>query len=501
MKNCILQGTALKTKAYVVLLIAGMSFALFSCATKPDVYAKMDAAISAGDYASAVAAINEAQAIPEGKDKAANPIYQANSAILLYLDRGVLEYYAGNFEESTKDLEEAERLIEEAFTKSVTQEIGSYLANDNVKDYAGETYEDLYINVFNALNYYANGDVEGAGVEVRRMTEKLAALEGTAEEGGFEISDLMTFFAEAVKIAEQGGLTLGIDLPAPSPVRDLQVAPGDPGADFMQWVQADAGKKIVDSALARYLSAVFYRGMGNDDDARIDFEALSQNFGFDVGEESDIPSGKARINVIGFAGLSPVKTMYKQTISLDCFPTISEAAEKALAVDPTLGVGWAAVPVLVPRASAIDKVEITVNGETVTLNLLEDIGGLMKSTLAEKFDDIYYKAYIQAAVRYIAVEVAGKQAKEKAGNSAVADAAVKVAIVGAKKGADALAQADVRSVRYFPSKAYAGGVTMDPGEYTITVNYYAGGSKVGSVEKKINAKAGKANIVDATCLK
>ncbi|MDR0643591.1 MAG: hypothetical protein LBG05_01570 [Treponema sp.] len=501
MKNCILQGTVLKTKVSVVLLIAGMSVALFSCATKPDAYAKMDAAINEGDYTSAIAVINEAQAIPEGKDKPANPIYQANSAILLYLDRGVLEYYAGNFAESTKDFQEAERLIEEAYTKSVTQEIGSYLANDNVKDYAGETYEDLYINVFNALNYYANGDVEGAGVEVRRMTEKLAALEGTGEKGGFEISDLMTFFAEAVKVAEQTGLTLGIDLPVPSPVHDLQVAPGDPGADFMQWVQSGAGKKIVDSALARYLSAVFYRGMGNDDDARIDFEALSQITDFDTSEESDIPEGKARINVIGFVGLSPEKAMYKQTISLDCFPTIHDAAEKALAVDPTLGVGWAAVPVLVPRASVIDKVETVVNGETVALNLLEDIGGLMKSTLAEKFDNIYYKAYIQAAVRYIAVEVAGKQAKEKAGDSPIADAAVKGAIVAAKKSADALAQADIRSSRYFPNKAYAGGLTLDPGEYTVTINYYSGGAKIGSVEKKINAQAGKANIVNAVCLK
>jgi hypothetical protein len=490
----------LEIKASVVLFLVGMSVTLFSCATKPDAYAKMDAAIDAGDYASAIAVINDAQAIPEGKDKPAAPIYQANSAILLYLDRGILEYYAGNFENSMGDLEEAERLIAEAFTKSVSQEIGSYLANDNVKDYAGETYEDLYINVFNALNYYARGDVEGSGVEVRRMTEKLAALEGTGEKGAFEISDLMTFFAEAVKIAEQVGLTLGIDLPVPSPVHDLKVAPGDPGADFMQWVQSGDGKKIVDSALARYLSAIFYRGMGNDDDARIDLEALSQISSFDASGEADIPSGKARVNVIGFAGLSPEKAMYKQSISLDCFPTISESAEKAFAVDPTLGFGWAAVPVLIPRVSKIDKVEITINGETIALNLLEDIGELMKSTLAEKFDDIYYKAYIQAAVRYIAVEVAGKQAKEKAGNSPVADAAVKAAIVGAKKSADALAQADIRSSRYFPDKAYAGGVTVDPGEYNVTVDYYAGGTKIGSVEKKINAQAGKANIVDATRL-
>jgi hypothetical protein len=470
--------------AMLAAMIAGT---LSGCATDKNVYKDIDAGVGSASYDKAVDAIVKGQ---EGK----TPIYPEKDAILLYLDKGVVEHYAGKYPDSAKDLEQAQTLINDAYTKSVSQDVVSYLANDNVKDYSGETYEDIYLNVFNALNYYNNGDIEGAGVEVRRVSQKLKTLANTGEEKGFKLTDLITGFSKAVQVAEESGLTLGVNLPVPTPVNELTVSPGDSGADFMLWVQQNAGKKVSDSALARYLSAIIYRGIGKDDDARIDFKALGNISGFDASAETAVDSGKARINIIGFSGLSPEKTMYVQAIPLyDVFPVIRSQWD----IDRTVGFGLAAVPVLTPRRSAVDRVEVLVNGQTVNLNLLEDIGGLMKSTLAEKFDNVYYKAYIQALVRYIAVEVAGKTAKDKG----VPDMAVKLAVVGAKKSADALAQADVRSARYFPDKAWAGGITVDPGKYTVTVNYYAGGTRVASVEKEINAAAGKANIVEAVSLK
>jgi hypothetical protein len=61
--------------------------------------------------------------------------------------------------------------------------------------------------------------------------------------------------------------------------------------------------------------------------------------------------------------------------------------------------------------------------------------------------------------------------------------------------------ADTRSSRYLPGKAYAGGITLNPGAYKVAINYYSGGSVVHSVEKSVEAAAGKLNLIEAVSLK
>jgi hypothetical protein len=125
------------------------SFVFFSCATNS--FAKVDGAVGREDYSGGVLLLEE--------DKSSN--YSNRDAILYYLDQGMLTHYAAQYDDSSRLLETGERAIEEAFTKSVTREIGTYLLNDNTREYAGEDYEDMYINAFNALNYYHRGRSKG----------------------------------------------------------------------------------------------------------------------------------------------------------------------------------------------------------------------------------------------------------------------------------------------------------------------------------------------------
>jgi hypothetical protein len=98
---------------------------------------KMDASVGKADFKSAIAALTAGQ-------EADNPAYPEKEAIVLYLDKGLLEHYSGNYAASQDDLQNAERLITEAFTKSVTEGAASYILNDNTKTYPGEDYEDVY---------------------------------------------------------------------------------------------------------------------------------------------------------------------------------------------------------------------------------------------------------------------------------------------------------------------------------------------------------------------
>jgi uncharacterized protein len=96
-----------------------------------------------------------------------------NNRLLFLMEKGVLLHLAGDYRESNTVLEEADRLAEELFTRSLSAETMSFISNDNVIPYAGEDYESVYINYYKARNYLALGDLQAARVESRKVDEKL----------------------------------------------------------------------------------------------------------------------------------------------------------------------------------------------------------------------------------------------------------------------------------------------------------------------------------------
>jgi hypothetical protein len=117
----------------------------------------------------------------------------------------------------------------------------------------------------------------------------------------------------------------------------------------------------------------------------------------------------------------------------------------------------------------------------------------MHAALGAKFKATYAKTWVRAMVKYSAVEVAAAVAVSKGSPPIVAAAAA----TGAKKGIDASESADARGSRFFPRWAYVGGVTLDPGEYDITVNFSGGDT----VTKHVTVTAGALNLVEAISLK
>jgi hypothetical protein len=107
----------------------------------------------------------------------ASTLAQSRDDRLLYLmERGTLLQQQGAYKESNATFEEADRLTEELYTKSLTAGALSFLVNDGVVAYVGADYEAVYLNYYKALNYLALGDLEAAGVEARRVDEKLRYL-------------------------------------------------------------------------------------------------------------------------------------------------------------------------------------------------------------------------------------------------------------------------------------------------------------------------------------
>ncbi|GHU78315.1 hypothetical protein FACS189462_2720 [Spirochaetia bacterium] len=394
-------------------------------------------------------------------EKEKKKYYRKADQILYYLDKGMIAHYAGQYDGSSDLLEEGERAIEAAFTKSVTMEIGSYLINDTVKEYDGEDYEDIYLNVFNALNYYHRGNIEDAMVEIRRMNNK--------------IRFLSTKYGIIKTNLQKKALEESAEIPP----------------------NADAELHFSDSALARYLGLLFYRGAGRYDDARIDQEGLKIAFAnapdvytypvpASIDDELEIPAGKARLNVLAFGGLSPVKEEETLRIPISFTNYVKIA-----------------LPVMTERPSRIRRVElVTDQGQVFELDLLEDMGKAARETFKEKQDVIYLKTVIRATMKGVASSV-----MDAAATSDNIDGTTALVLgllsFGNKIFAEASEQADLRMSRYFPARAYIGGINLDPGTYSFTVNYRdaSGGVLASFRQENIMIYKDRLNLLEAVCLK
>ena len=101
-------------------------------------------------------------------EKQQDDLYGSNSEFLYYYDLGILHHYDRNFKESAKNLAQAEKIYEDLYTKSVTNEAAAILTNDNVRPYRAKPFELLTLYQIQILNYLALKDIDGALVEVKR---------------------------------------------------------------------------------------------------------------------------------------------------------------------------------------------------------------------------------------------------------------------------------------------------------------------------------------------
>jgi len=450
--------------------------ALFlSCASASGVYRNIDNAVYQNNFERGIAEI----VIGQEKKR---PIYPEKNAVSLFLDKGLLEHYAGNYSSSSRDLENAERLIQEAFTKSITAGIASYIANDNLKEYPGEDYEDIYLNVFNALNYYHNHNIEEAMVEIRKITMsngKLDLLSKKYEEGSKFATQHLLESLHSI------GFMAALELPRGEPVL------------------------FSNSALARYLSALFYQGQGKTDDARIEFSQLYAAFidnqrvyyhpvPRSVEDAQNIPTGKARLNVIAFAGLSPIK---EEMIYYQFFPFFN---------NPSLRYTQFKLPVLVKRPSIIDRIQVKINGQkSFDLELIEDMGAVARETFNARFANMFFKTYIRTIIKYATADVGATAAaskfgkeKEKKNEQEAGQFFGLFASIAGKIAADSSEAADIRMGRYFPDKAYVGGINLDPGIYSVTVAFYNQGKVIATGDYTgVNVRANALNLIEAASLK
>jgi hypothetical protein len=234
---------------------------------------------------------------------------------------------------------------------------------------------------------------------------------------------------------------------------------------------------------------LFYRGNGNYDDARIEQEQIKIAFAnasnvytyplpASLDGELDIPQGKARFNVIGWSGFAPVKEEENLRILIP--------GPRYIKIS---------LPFLVYRPSVVTRAAVLFDsGESFDLELLEDIEAIARETFQEKAHLSYLKSVIRGTLKGVTSSVLGGVGDEVGGDTGLI---LGLLSFGAQVFAEASEKADLRISRYFPAKAYVGGITLTPGTYSYTVTYYAGNRVVNTYRQKdVVIRAGGLNLAE-----
>jgi len=444
---------------------------LFSCAsmkTNVDFYRPVMTDLVNSNFDAAAVKLAKAKDAGEYKEK---------DRVLYYLDNGSVLHYADEYVESNILLEDADQSMEELFTKSISNIATSYLLNDNALDYYGEVYENLYVNIFKALNYLKLNKFDDAYVEIKRVNDKLNELN--------------------IKYGEM--------------VDELNDAEN-------QEIKVEKHKiNFYDDALAEYLSYLIFRTDHERDDARISFEKMvkamdTQSAIYTFPKPSFIKEGpKSRpgshLNVIAFTGNAPTKIAVGGTITTwDNFVTVTDVSGYKNGVSfpfPGVKSGYHfkfSFPMLQTPPSNVAKIKVLVNGKIIgEPELIEDLGNVAKHTFESHLNIIYIKTIIRTVAKGLAAAEAKKAIKKQTGANDLFGALINIAT---DLAVDATENADLRCWHTMPQKCYVAEYKLKPGTYDISIHFLANN---GQVIKKVDHRQFKIdtnslNLVEAVAL-
>lgn len=426
----------------VIVIIIGCSSSRTNLSQQDEV----DNSVYSGSYEIAISKLETS------KEK----VYKEKDKVLYYLNLGMLYHYSGEYEKSNEFLTKAEYGIEELFTKSASKIAKSLLLNDNSLDYSGEDYEDIYLNIFKALNYIYLDDEDGAFVEINRINMKLNKLDDKYKDLGEKMSKGFSKKKEEDKKSDDE------NTPQFKPAKN----------------------KFHNDVLGKLISMLIYRSNDDWDDAEMDLSKIKeawnsqgQIYNFTMPELDSYleKSDDIKINILSFIGKSPIKksaTYYITTFNGYVNITSTEPVEFSSTLSWPCKAGKHfkfSLPYMVKRGSIVKRISVEVDGvEAKELNLIENMENVAHTTFKVKAPLIY----IKSVVRTITKGLAAEQAKNKMGEEIANPYLAFAAKLATNVAVDLTENADLRISRFFPSHALIGEINVPFGMHTISVKYF-----------------------------
>ena len=440
-----------------------------------------DQAFASCDYDTCIAMINGKK---RNKDK-----------ILNALDANMLMHLNGQYLDSARAFMDTQRAMQQSSSDtSGGKSFAATVAGENSTAYAGAVYERLLAYSMRAVNALALGDISNAkGVmdtyagDYKDVIAPLVAQEKELEaesENALEDDEV----SKALKSLQSVGVSV-----------DLGGVNGGRPAKY-------TGKPYENSAFLSYLGVLIYAANNAPDHAQDSARLLREtNPNISVAEDIAIPAGKGRLNVVALSGTIGKRSQAAREFSTGLIPVLNTPLKFKIAY-----------PVFLAQNHAINAVRVTLSdGTAKTATLIEDFDEAARIDVAKKARGAYNRSVFRnitknaatATVSITALIAANEAVKQSEGSiimQIAAQATYAATVAGLNAGLNAIIKAekaDVRQGSYFPHKASAAGFTVNPGTYSVKVEYLSrDGSVIETKEQgDISVVAGKPTVVVSSC--
>jgi uncharacterized protein len=443
---------------------------IVSCSTGLQRFKLLSDTTAKGNYIKAVSDIRKSK-----------KLYGDNNRFLYFMDQGVLFHYAQEYDSSLFYFENAEKVLDDLYARSITNEAAALLTNDNLRPYRSKRYEEVFLHQLMSFNYLGKNKPDEALVESRKfqlIVDRFKSKDGRSSK--YDDDGMVQYFSSIV-YDEQGFKDDGA-ISLFNSIKAFKKGPIEPP------------RQVTDQAF--YL----FKDLGrNDDISLLSLNSSTQKdkvWGFS-GEESEIIlvgyAGKGpNLGEVSFAGTYVVGGLIvgwytkpngeTEHVTLPA-PLLPESEMKKLEEGKKNSAGTTfhikfALPIAVTVPSQTVRFSATLDGasggyESVVLAdndalLAQDVNDNMGATLA------------RTAIRVVIRTIAAQKAKQKMETSN--PFANLLLNVGTDVLSDQLEKADTRVCFLVPKTIQITRIAVKPGNHRVEA--VAQNSSGGAVEKK-----------------
>ncbi len=448
----------------IALMQMGAVFLCLSfsgCQTYYEKHYKFNTAFEAGR-------IEEAEKILLSK----KPRKRAKDKLIYYSNLGTVQNIIGKYEESNVTLEKGYQFSENKLI-DIKGEALALLTNPNYTWYKGEKHEILYLTYFKLLNCLKLGDLESAQIEARRLYFRGLMVETQARgEKSFK-QDAWLNYAAGLAFEAAG------DFNNAHVFYKRAVAAYEEYEKYFKSKMPDALKKSI-------VQTAWLNGFATE------YDFFSKKFGVNY---TAGPQNSGTLLLLWHNGLSPVKAenrinLYLQKGGVSGFQFVNNdlGFNFPLYVDnpsnynpnnfDNLKVISVALPTYTDRPLNYTTAKVSLNGQPVDYDLVEDLGEVARKCLKDRIILEYGKA-----VSRLAIKEGVRLAAREATRAAVANSGSDKGTQNRKETADVAAslvsfivsvanvateKADTRGWQTLPREIYMTKIEVPAGEHTLT---------------------------------
>lgn len=389
--------------------------------------------------------------------------YGSKNELLYFLDVGMLNHLSGKYKESNDAFEQAKKIYDLNYTKSISSGLFSLFTNDNTVPYYGKSYEMAYVSVFCALNYIMQGMNNEAVVEARQADNLFKKINADSNGGAYYRDDgfvryVMGLVYENAGYFNDALISYKLALKAYDDGIYCVAAPQD---------------------LVNRLYSLYYN-------MSMTQEAASLKSKYPTADRIRVPPASGELIIVDYNGLSPKKTdniielsFSKAWLYFNAVQISNEDQAKAeqvrSAVQAGLSDGY--VKVAFPKYSRYGNSvsSFSAQDESSSGNAVPetksyktaDIQTLMEKTLDKEIALIYARTVARAVGRYVLTKTISDEVKKKSENETLG--IFTKSLLNA--ASSVLETADKRSWRTLPADINMTGMVLSSGTHTVNVKF------------------------------